>query len=259
MTHSIPALHISQSRGARVEKLAEAAWRLEIPAGAQSGYRLAQLDEHGSLRRRDFPWQPPLTLHLQARISARELPGTWGFGLWNDPFSALISYSGIVPRLPALPEAAWFFHASPHNHLSFRDDLPASGFLAATFHSREFPSLILAMAAPLMTLSLVPGLAHWVRRLLRCFIHQDAESLDTDETEWHAYHMEWEADKVRFSLDGVETFQTEVSPRGPLSLVIWVDNQYAALPPRGRFRYGRLPNPQPAWMEIKEFSIQRTQ
>ena len=50
--------------------------------------------------------------------------------------------------------------------------------------------------------------------------------------------------------------QTNISPNGPLSLVIWVDNQYAALPPRGRLRYGTLPNPEPAWLEIRELSIQ---
>jgi hypothetical protein len=118
-----------------VLKLGEGHWHLEIPASSKRGYHLAQLDDHGSFRRGDFRWKPPLTLRLQARVSAQELPGTWGFGFWNDPFSFLIGAQGMVPRLPALPDAAWLFYASPQNYLSFRDDLPAYGFLAATFRS----------------------------------------------------------------------------------------------------------------------------
>jgi hypothetical protein len=71
-------------------------------------------------------------------------------------------------------------------------------------------------------------------------------------TEWHTYMLEWEPALVRLSLDGTEVLDTSITPRGPMSLVIWVDNQYAALPPDGRFRYGILPNPEPAWMEIRD-------
>jgi hypothetical protein len=37
--------------------------------------------------------------------------------------------------------------------------------------------------------------------------------------------------------------------------VIWIDNQYAALPPTGRLSFGALPNPQPAWIEISDLSL----
>jgi hypothetical protein len=56
-------------------------------------------------------------------------------------------------------------------------------------------------------------------------------------------------------MDDMDILQTDISPSGPLSLVIWIDNQYAALPPNARLRYGTLPNPEPAWMEIKELSL----
>ena len=36
-----------------------------------------------------------------------------------------------------------------------------------------------------------------------------------------------------------------------LGVVIWIDNQYAALPPDGRLRYGTLENQERAWIEIK--------
>ena len=123
MSQRISALHTSQSPHAKVIKIGENSWHLEIPTNTKRGYHLAQLDDHGSLRRANFPWKPSLTLVLQARVSTQELPGTWGFGFWNDPFSFMLAYNRLVPRFPVLPDAAWFFHASPQNYLSFRDNL----------------------------------------------------------------------------------------------------------------------------------------
>jgi hypothetical protein len=251
-THGLKS---TQSRDGRVEKLGEASWHLEIPANANCGYRLAQLDDHGNLPRGNFPWQPPLRLSLQARASTQMIPGTWGFGLWNDPFSFLLAFNRLVPRLPTLPQAAWFFHASSHNYLSFRDDLPANGFLAATFRAKKIPTLSLLLASPILVLTLLPRTAQVVRRLLCHFIQQDTSLVPTDVTQWHTYQMEWDLNQVRFSLDGTQILLSRFSPSGPLSLVIWVDNQYASLPPNGRLRYGTLPNPEPAWLEIREFSI----
>jgi hypothetical protein len=256
MTSGYHEVNISQSPTARVVKMGEGSWRLEIPANARRGYRLAQLDDHKSLPRQDFPWRTPLKLSLQARVSAQEIPGTWGFGLWNDPFSFLLAYNRVVPRFPALPDAAWFFYASPQNYLSFRDDLPASGFLAATFSSRKVPFALLALASPALLLTIIPKTSQVVRRLLRRVIQQDAALIQTSVTEWHEYSMEWAQQLVRFTLDGKDILHTNIAPSTPLSLVIWVDNQYAALPPRGRLRYGTLPNPEPAWMEIRQLSIQ---
>jgi hypothetical protein len=86
-------------------------------------------------------------------------------------------------------------------------------------------------------------------------IRQDAALVHTNVTEWHSYILEWQPGLVRLSLDGTEILSTNIAPISPLSLVIWVDNQYAALPPAGRLRYGTLPNPEPAWMEIRDLSI----
>jgi hypothetical protein len=255
MTNRTPALHTSQSPTARVIKIGENSWHLEIPARTKGGYRLAQLDDHGSLRRRDFPWKPPLTLSMEARVSAEELPGTWGFGLWNDPFSFMLAYNKLVPRFPTLPDAAWFFHASSQNYLSIRDDLPANGFLAATFSSKKVPIVLLALASPALALILFPGFTPLVRRSLRGMIQQDSALVHTDVTEWHAYMLEWAPGVVRLSVDGTAILHTNIAPQVPMSLVIWVDNQYAALPPEGRLKYGTLPNPEPAWMEIREIKL----
>ena len=255
MATRLPNLQVTKSPTAGVSGIGENSWHLEIPANASRRYRLAQLDDHGSLSRKDFHWQPLCRLNLQARVSAQRIPGTWGFGFWNEPFSFLLSSSRLIPRLPALPDAAWFFHASPQNHLSFRDDLPASGFLAATFSSKRIPFAMLALASPVLLLALLPATTQAVRKLLRRMIRQDASLIHTDVTEWHEYNLEWTTKHARFSLDGVEILRTDITPCGPLSLVMWIDNQFAAMPPNRSLRYGTLPNPAPAWMEIRGLSL----
>lgn len=168
----------------------------------------------------------------------------------------MVAYNRLVPRVPTLPQAAWFFHASSQNYLSLRDDLPANGFLAATFCSTRLPTALLSMASPLLSLLLLPVSAQWIRSLLRRVVKQDTVQVDTRVSEWHAYQMEWDSGQVRFSVDGVNLLQTNIVPHPPLSLVIWVDNQYAAFPPRGGLKYGILPYSQPAWMEIREVCLE---
>ena len=71
-----------------------------------------------------------------------------------------------------------------------------------------------------------------------------------DVTQWHDYSIRWQADAVAFLVDGVEILRTPLAPRGPLGLVLWMDNQYAAWRPDGSLGYGTLANPA-AWLEIE--------
>ena len=230
-------------------------WRLEIPAGAGGQYRLAQIDDYTSLARSRLPWQAPLKMTLRARVSAEDLPGTWGFGLWNDPFSFSVGLGGMSQRFPALPRAAWYFYASPQNYLSFRDDLPAQGFLAATFQSPELPAPLMALGSLLLPLALVPALGKLLRRAARRWVVQGAGLAAVDSTEWHNYALEWSPKEVRFWIDEALIYSTQAAPSGKLGLVVWIDNQYAAWTPPGKLRYGFLANPQPAWLEIDDFAI----
>jgi hypothetical protein len=241
--------------GAQVIPLGEGAWRLEIPAGPQKAYRVAQIDDYGSQPRRSFSHRPPFRFSLQARASAEVIPGTWGMGLWNNPFSMAILSRVEILRLPALPETAWFFFASPPNYLSFRDDLSAEGALAATFRSRRIPTALFALGAPALPLLRLPPAVRLARRLARQLVQQSSVHLDLNPTGWHSYAMEWLAEGVTFWVDGEAVHQTSIAPHGPLGLAIWVDNQYAALPPNGRVGFGALENPQPAWIEIKDLDI----
>ncbi len=244
-----------QSADANIEKLGDNAWRLIIQDGERGTYRLAQLDDYTSLPRRDFLWNPPLTLSLRARVSVESAPGTWGFGLWNDPFSISLGVSGAAQRLPALPNAAWFFYASDKNYLSFRNDKPASGFLAATFQSPRWPAWALAPALLGLPLLATRPSARIARHMLARVIQEDSARLSLNVKEWHTYELDWLHTGVRFAVDGETVHETVASPIGPLGLVLWVDNQYAAFSPTGDVSFGTQINPSPIWLELEEIKI----
>ena len=174
--------------------------------------------------------------------------------MWNDPFGFAV-VQGRKTRFPTLPNAAWFFFASGSNYLSIRDDLPANGQLAATFQSPGKLPINLLLGLPLFSLVFAPPIARWLRHWLRIYIQQDSAAFDLDPTDWHSYEIEWRIKKVTFRVDGLDIQETEISPRGPLGLVIWVDNQYASWLPNGRFGYGTLANREAAWLQIDSLEL----
>ena len=105
---------------------------------------------------------------------------------------------------------------------------------------------------PLMVLKLF---TKWLRAIIRRIITEDSKHLELNVTQWHEYRLRWNLSRVEFSLDGVPVFETETSPKGPLGLVIWIDNQFAAFTPDGKIQAGTEENPVPAWMEIADLEI----
>lgn len=248
---SIPELRARMTAGARIALRRAGCWTLRIPAGPAREYRVAQLDDYAALSRAAFRWRPPVGLLLEARASAADLPGTWGFGFWNDPASVQLGLGGTARRLPALPNAAWFFYASPPNHLTLRDDQAAHGLLAATFASPRLPWPLLLLGLPAIPLLAWSPTARLLRRAARSLVRESAVRLDLDPTVWHTYALAIEPGEVRFAVDGADRFSTPVTPRGPLGLVLWIDNQYMAFPPDGRLRFGTLANPE-AMLELRD-------
>ncbi len=242
------------SSGAQITPLGENSWRLSCPGGPAGQYRLSQLDDYHQSRRSGFPWSAPCRLTLEARASANHLLGTWGFGFWNDPFGLSIGFGG-TRLLPSWPDAAWFFFASEHNHLSFRDHLPAAGALAAVFRPPAIPLWVLApgaVAAPLLFWRWFSRLA---RRLAAKLVQEESVLLGPDMTDWHRFELVWEADGLQFLLDGKIVQETHLTPRGPLGLVLWLDNQYAAWHPDGSLKYGTLETG-PRWVEIRKLAVE---
>lgn len=223
-------------------------FKLTIPEGLIPRYRLAQLDDYARLPRKRFPHHS-VTLSLRARASSDSIPGTWGFGVWNDPFGLSLGFGGNPFRLPALPNAAWFFHASEENYLSFRNNAGAHGFLAQTFRAPAFHPLLIPAGLAL------PFSPKTTRRLLGRVIAEDGIALSVDVTQWHGYRLAWREKRVLFEVDDVRVLETSVSPRGPLGVVIWIDNQYAAFTPAGKIGFGVLEHPEPAWLEIEDLKL----
>jgi hypothetical protein len=247
-------LKIRQSGGGWVEPI-DGGWRLSVPSGPGGRYRWAQVDDYLDIRRSDFPWQVPFHLKLEARASAPVIAGTWGFGFWNDPFNFSFNLGGAVRRLPMLPNTAWFFFASPPSHLSLREH-PGDGMLAAAFSSPQIPSIFLAPGLLLAPFLFWRPAARLLLRAARWLVQDAGARLEVDLRGWHAYELTCLPEKTIFFLDGQPVYETRVVPRGPQGLVIWIDNQYAAIHPDGRLGYGTLANPEPAWMEVSGISVE---
>jgi len=250
--HSTPSAHVEEISSELSRYL------LTVSVGKADKYRNAQLDDYAQLTRGWFPYRSPIAISLSARTSSKNIPGTWGFGLWNDPFGLSIGYGGKPFRIPALPNAVWFFGASEENYLSFKSGLdtasltrpPAvNGFLAQSFHAPKFhPLLVLAGLV-------FPFSRKLTRRLMSRVVAEDGISLDVNITDWHRYRFRWGKNQVSFEVDEVKVFESAVSPNPPLGLVIWIDNQYAAFTPEGKIGFGVLENPEPAWLEVKDIEL----
>lgn len=238
--------------------------RLALPNGAQAGiYSDAQIDDYGSLPSSRYPWRPPLHLEVQARAShpahpAQTLPqetqeqhwlyGTAGFGFWNYPFSL----AGAILRLP---EAVWFFAASPPSNMALTPGLPGWGWKAQVIHTHRRGAALAALpTAAAVAWARVSrheeAAARWVQR----FSGAQEAALAADLREWHSYTIDWEADRARFTVDGADVLTVADPPPGPLGFVAWIDNQYAIATPRGQFRFGTLATG-PEWLEIESLHI----
>jgi hypothetical protein len=238
---------ILEINGGRVS--GESLVRFSIPGGA-SGYVDAQLDDYGLAR--SFRHIPGVSFFLRARFShpAEVLRGTAGFGFWNAP------YGDPSQRQLSVPQAAWFFFASPPNDLPFAPGSPGSGWFAATIDAGTRTALAMIPLAPFL---LVMNQISPIRRRIWPAIQRNLGIAHTplriDMSAWHEYGLKWRPDGCEFTVDGKSTLTTPTSPRGPLGFVCWLDNQYLILTPRGRFRSGIIDLPDPQWMEINDLQI----
>ena len=86
-------------------------------------------------------------------------------------------------------------------------------------------------------------------------IHEDSSLLSYEVTRWHSYKLELDLEIVRFQVDDETLFSTETTPKGPLGLVFWIDNQYLAFPPDGKLAFGTLENYETAYLEIQKIKL----
>ena len=229
-------------------------WRLHL--GPATGYSDAQLDDTQGRWRRGLLHRPPVRLTLEARASSAEPGGTLGFGFWNDPFPAWGVQAGAKRLLPASPQALWFFYASPPSDIPFSADGPGSGWTAARFQGPALPgSVIAAMgAAGLAGMSIVRWRIPLLKMYRRWFAGSQSPLLGGLDS-WHAYRIDWKKGSAYFSVDDRVVLETNTAPAGPLGLVIWIDNQWAALSASAGLRFGLLPSSEEAWLDVRSLQL----
>jgi len=216
-------------------------------------YSNAQIDDYQGRTRRNFLWRPPLTLTVCARFShsAAALTGTAGFGFWNDPF---LMTPGT--RLPSLPRAIWFFYSSPPSNMQLARHVPGCGWKAATIDAWRAPFLLLAPTAPVaIPLMRIGALYRRLWPIAQRAIYVSEALIPHSMTEWRTYCIEWGETTARFRIDGETVLHCTTPPRGPLGLVIWIDNQYMVVTPWGAFRSGLVASAQREWMEIERIRV----
>ncbi len=240
--------------GGETQVLETGGCRLSIPPTPR-GYADAQLDDTHDLPRRRFRWTPPLRLTVRARVDLAAPAGTWGFGLWNDPFAVSIGIRGAGRRLPCGPRALWFFYASPPNAFGFTAG-PRSGWRAMAIDTPEIPAIVLTPAAVAAAgLTQLPVVRRPVMRFALSRVTAAEAPLTLAPDEVHDYELVWEHHLATFAVDGSVVLRAERPPTAPLGFVAWIDNQYAVATPEAGLRFGTLPTTRVQSLDILAAAI----
>src|SRR5436305_2767713 len=196
--------------------------RMAFASARQGHYTDAQIDDYGRLPRAKFPWKPPVRMEVRARSSlpaatptgtadqANTLRGTAGFGFWNYPFS-------VRGDILMLPEAIWFFYASPPSNMALVPHIPGWGWKAQVVHSMRLETLAssvpMGLTAAWARLSGETGPAQrWMQKLTGAH-----EALLTVEMNaWHTYALEWRHAEALFLVDGQQVLRAPQPPTRPL-------------------------------------------
>lgn len=243
--------------------MAESGLRLALARVSASRYSNAQIDDYSGRRASRYPWRPPLRLRVRARASHAAHPvtggagegwlrGTLGFGFWNAPLT--LAGGGV-----RLPEALWFFGASPPSNMALTVGGVGYGWKAQVVHAQRPGALVSAPPLALAALwARISGDAHaaaeWMERMTGAH-EATLDPTHADLRQWHDYTLDWLPDRARFTVDGREALVAPNPPQGPLGFVAWIDNQYAIATPRGELRFGALDS-EPQWLELASLSIE---
>ena len=181
--------------------IVDSALRMEFASAQVGKYTDAQVDDYDGLTRSAFPWKPPLRMEVRARSShpaagatstaesTNILRGTAGFGFWNYPFS-------VRGDVLMLPEATWFFYASPPSNMALVPHVPGWGWKAQVVHSMRLETLAstvpmgLTAAWARLTGETRPAQG-WMQKLTGA--HEAL--LSVEMSTWHTYVLEWRQDR----------------------------------------------------------------
>lgn len=235
--------------------------RMAFESAQQGVYTNSQIDDYGNLPRASFPWRPPLRMRIIARASlpaatasstgesTNILRGTAGFGFWNYPFS-------IRGDILMLPEAIWFFYASPPSNMALVPDIPGWGWKAQVVHSMRPNALAAIVPMAVSTaFGLLIGETHHAARWMQKLTGASEAIIPVVINDWHTYTLEWRNNEAIFWVDEKMILRTIYPPTRPLGFVAWLDNQYAVATPRGQFRFGTV-STGPQWLDLDSIMIE---
>src|SRR5881275_149140 len=213
--------------------IVDSALRMELASAQVGKYADAQLDDYDGRARSAFPWKPPLRMEVRARSSlpaagvsstvesTNILRGTAGFGFWNYPFS-------VRGDILMLPEAIWFFYASPPSNMALVPGVPGWGWKAQVVHSMRPAALASTLPLALTAaFGMVTGETRPASRWMQRLTGANEALLSVDMVEWHSYVIEWQSHEALFWVDGDLVLRAPQPPARPLGFVAWLDNQYA--------------------------------
>jgi hypothetical protein len=241
-------------------ELVASALRMSLAETPEGRYSDAQIDDYGQLARARFPWRPPLRMEVEARASlpaaqadstpaSAVLRGTAGFGFWNYPFS-------VRGDVLMLPEAVWFFYASPPSNMALVPGVPGWGWKAQVVHAMR-PGALLASVPMALSASLarLSGFNRPAERWMQRLSGAQETLLPADLMSWQRYSLEWHAQEARFFVNGELVLRAPNPPTRPLGFVAWLDNQFAVATPRGVLRFGAV-STAAQWFEITRLRIE---
>ena len=247
--------------GTGVLSTTDSALRMSIPSAQQGHYSDAQIDDYGTLSRSAFPWKPPLRMIVRARSSRDAatpastiesqdiLRGTAGFGFWNYPFS-------VRGDILMLPEAIWFFYASPPSNMALVPGIPGWGWKAQVVHSMRTEAVAAVLPTAFSTLwGRVTGNTEPASRWMQRLSGASEALLPVPMTEWHTYKLEWREGAATFWVDDTLMLRVPSPPTRPLGFVAWLDNQYAVATPRGVLRFGTVSS-DAQWLDVDNIRIE---
>jgi hypothetical protein len=242
-------------------RIIDTALRMEFSSAQVGQYVDAQVDDYDGLARSAFPWKPPLRMEVRARSSLPAagsastvesphiLRGTAGFGFWNYPFS-------VRGDILMLPEAIWFFYASPPSNMSLVPGVPGWGWKAQVVHSMRLETLAATVPMGLAaTWARLTGETHRAQRWLQKLTGAQEALLTVEMNTWHTYVLEWRHSEALFWVDDLLVLRALQPPTRPLGFVAWLDNQYAVTTPRGVFRFGTIASGA-QWFEMDSVRIE---
>lgn len=183
----------------------------------------AQLDDYICHAREDYPWEPPVTLRLRARtnLPSGELPGTTGFGFWNNMAPLWNNHMEVFPNW------IWFYYASPETRISPTAS-PPSGWKASVVQGGPGGESAMAVNDSLLR---IPLIGKYLGKVSMPAVETMLDGWDFST--WHDFEIIWNREVIHFRIDDEEVLEAHLRMTARLAFYAWIDNNYTGIRDNG--------------------------